>query len=204
MFSEEQVYKIYRQAKARKIGQPYRLPKDWKSFFSRMKEDRRTALIRITNNFNTKWSNVNPHRYFDAGFEVFGNGFHYLKFFDKKVINLYAAKDRALKRETEDIGAALQDSVNFIDELIPDGKVSKLYRYINMFDGARPRAIADYLANRIDKYFLVWMVKEGYIEIRNEQKLPLVYINESYDKYSRNIQTFFQQNPKEEILGKIL
>jgi hypothetical protein len=204
MITEEYVYKKYRQEQSRVYGRPYRLPQNWDKFFAKMDPQKKVSLTRLTLNFNTKWTNVNPDLYIETGFEVFGPRFHYHWFLDKRILNLYISKDRAIKRETENIGESLCKSINFVDSILPDGPTSKLYRYANMYDGNRPRALTDYLANNIDKYFLVWLIKEDYVTIRNEQAMQLCYINEQYSKYLRILRSYLQTVQIKEVFGKIL
>lgn len=204
MITEEQIYRKFRSIQSRILNRPYRLPKNWDIFFAKLGPDRKVPLTRLTLNFNTKWSNVDPDLYINAGFEVFGPRFSYHVFLDKRVLNLYISKDRAIKREVENIEESLRKSIDFVDSVIPDGPTSKLYRYVNMYDGSRPRAFTDYLANNIDKYFLVWLIKEDYVKIRNEQAMQLCYINEQYNKYLRILRSYLQTVQFKEIFGKIL
>lgn len=194
MLTEENIYRAFRQEQSKYLGRPYRLPKSWDQFFAKLAPERKGPIKTITLFFNTRWSNIDPRAYFQAGFKVFGNSFSYHKFFDRKIIELYINEDRAIKREVEGVADDLINSIEYIKSLLPDAPVSRLTRYVNMFDGQRPKAISDYLANRIGKYFLVYLVKEGYVSLRSEQRGQLVYIDKQYNKYVQILTSFLQQS----------
>jgi hypothetical protein len=200
MFTEQEIYRVFRQEQSKYLDRPYRMPKKWDDFFTKLPVERKDPLITITKFFNTKWSNIDPNLYFKTAFKVFGSGFSYHRFFNRKIIEMYANEDRAIKRETEDVGSDLRKSIEFIKEYIPNGQVSKLFRYVNMFDGERARALSDYLANRIGKYFLVYLIKEGYVKLPSEQRGQLVYIDKQYTKYLNILNTFLQKTGSMESL----
>jgi hypothetical protein len=74
-----------------------------------------------------------------------------------------------------------------------------------MFDKERPRAFSDYLSNRIGKFFLIYLLKEGYLKLEREQRGQLVYIDKQYDRYIRILNSYSQKTGRlNEILKKIL
>jgi hypothetical protein len=203
MLSEYDIYKIFRQEQSSYINRPYRMPKKWDDFFSKMALNKKDPLITITKFFNTKWSNIDPNVYFKMGFKIFAHTFSYHRFFDRKIMELYITEDRAIKREIDGVEEDLKKSINYLKGILPDAPVSRLLRYVNMFDGKRPKALSDYLANRIGKYLLIYLIKEGYVKLASEQRGQLVYIDQQYGKYVSILTSFLQQNGSdlfEEIL----
>lgn len=186
LLSEQEIYTVFRRVQSASLGRPYRLPKNWETFYNKWHPKRKAFLTEITKRFNTRWSNIDPKFYFECGFKVFPL-FSYHNFLDRRVINLYIAKDRLIKREGLDPKEDLITSISYVDSSIPEGKTSKLYRYLNSYTENRRRIIADYLANRVGKYFLVYLMATSHIKLSESELIQLPYIREQYHRYKKEI-----------------
>ena len=72
MYDTRDIYIAFRKAQSLAKNRGYRIPKDWDNHFNnKMKPTDRDNLQKITDYFNTKWQNINPQKYFEAGFDIY-------------------------------------------------------------------------------------------------------------------------------------
>lgn len=182
MYNIDDIYVKYRQAQARYHNRPYVIPKNLNDFFKKMNKKSYYKLELLTKKFNTAFRYINPDIYFDCGFSLYKRGFTYHRFLDEKVINLYIIKDKNIKRDITISKRGIINSIKFITKWIGEKrnkKISLLLQYSSMYDNNRLAPIIHYNMNKIDKYFFVWLIRDGYIKLSDEMKneIPIIINN---------------------------
>lgn len=187
MYTTWDIYCTFRKVQAQYAGRGYRLPKDWEKFLNeKLNVTSRENLQKLTDYFNTKWYNISPEKYFEAGFDLYKN-FTYKDFFDKKIIKTYISNDKDKKRELNISKQGIINSIKHVYYLLSDEDTESIYNmgflryYARMsFDGYMRQPIKDYLDNKITSLFLVWLINKGYIRLTEEERSILPYIVENY------------------------
>lgn len=176
----EEVYANFRKAQSSSKNRPYRLPKDFNKFFeSRMSKANKDSLIMATQFFNTKWVNVDPFRYFECGFELY-KSFTYSMFFKPNIINLYKQRDKMLKRDLNDVKSGILNSARYVKDYMIKENMPNLSAYCRTKIGDRSLVFHHYMANKIDKFFVVFLIKNGFFIINDDERPLMPYISEQY------------------------
>ena len=188
MLTDWDIYCAFRKAQANYLSRPYRLPRDWEKFKTRMTKTNLDALELATNYFNTKWNKINPERYFMTGFNLYGKGFSYVRFFDKKTMIKYIKDDKMLKRDLELNKRSLIDSAKFVKQYMSmrngvNPKVSLLRQYSCIKEGNMYAPVQHYIQGHIDTYFLVWLIRRGLVKIDDDHRPHVPYIIEKYREH---------------------
>jgi len=174
------VYYNFRKAQSESKGRGFRMPKDFDSHLSnKFSDNNKEALLLATKYFNTKWSNINPYRYFQCGFELFKT-FSYLKFFDPRVMRLYVQRDKNRKREMEVNKKQIVQSVKFIKNHMKAHDIHMIRDYLQMKNGERKVIVDHYAQGFVDKYLLVWLVKKGKLVLTDDDRACMPYIVHQY------------------------
>jgi hypothetical protein len=183
MYTTEEIYICFRQAQAKILNRPYRLPKDFNQYVAtKMTPTNQEYLARVTASFNTRWQNIDPSRYFECGFELFKT-FTYTMFFSPKVISLYIERDKNLKRETGQVKENIIQSAKFVKSWLKEKDLredlSPLSQYCRMTVDGIKAPIKHFILNNIDKYFIVWLIHKKLLNPTPEEEglLPLVCQN---------------------------
>jgi len=164
------------------------MPKDFDAHLEKKFSDKnREALLLATNYFNTKWTNVNPYRYMQCGFELFKT-FSYLKFFDPRVMRLYVQRDKNAKREMVVNKKAIVESVKFIKRFMKENNIRMTRDYLQLQNGHRKIIIDHYSHGNIDKYLLVWLVKSGRLILTDDDRACMTYITHQYREIGEKLQ----------------
>lgn len=180
MVTHEDIYRSFRMAQSQSFGRPYRMPKDFEKHMNgRMSDINRKALCLITKWFNTKWSSINPVKYFECGFELYNN-FTYHQFVDTKVIKLYIQKDKIIKLKSELNKQKIIDSVKFVKKYIKDNNIKSFGVYCMIRKDEKSLPVINYLNNNIDKYFLAWLIRDKYIHLTDYERSVIPYIIDRY------------------------
>lgn len=175
----QETYRAFRKAQAFHFSRGYRMPKDFEVHFEKMSEVHKRALIKATQWFATKWSNINPYEYFLCGFELYKT-FSYHMFFKKNIIKLYIEKDKNGKRKVETTKQGLIKSAMFVKEWMKEnGKTFN--EYMRERDGNQRVVIDHYLKNKIDSAFMVFMIRKGMM-MDDQDRSYIPYIQERYRK----------------------
>jgi len=176
----EDVYFEFRRAQAQRNNRGFRMPKDFeKHINTKMSAKNRDALELSTKYFNTKWKNVNIFRYMECGFEILKT-FSYTKFFDPRVMNLYVQRDKNLKRDMKICKSSMGSSLKFIKEYIKDNEIPSVSRYCMLKNGYINIIVEHYLNNYVDKFFIVWLMKIGVLNLDDDNLALVPYISEQY------------------------
>lgn len=187
MYSDRDIYVAFRKAQANYLSRPYRLPKDWEKFKLRMAHKNHEALTLATKKFNGTWYKIDPERYFDAGFSLYGKKFTYIKFFEKKVMKKYISQDKMQKRETTLSKKALVESAKFVKRYMStrhvNPKISLVRQYTVLREGNMSLPVYHYIKGHIDKFFLVWLMRRGLVKITDDERAHVPYIVEKYREY---------------------
>lgn len=170
MYEPKDVYSIFRREQASFYNRPYNLPKDWDSFWNGKKLNSRSkSLIKeLTHRFNTNWNNIDPVEYIRCGFDLFKNRFTYIKFIDRKILNLYIERDKNKKRKLESSKKEIAENAKFIISFLKDKinpKFSVLNQYAKMKDGRETVCIKHYKQDKIGAYLIAWMIFNGYLSL---------------------------------------
>jgi hypothetical protein len=179
-------YHCFRRAQADNLGRGFKMPKNFEDHLGKMSEANKEKLIKASNYFLTKWSNIDQYRYFVCGFKLFKKSFSYMKFLDERILNYYITLDKNKKRETTNIKKDLVESAKYVKKWINDyGKT--LYDYIQIEDkeNGRKLAVTDYIKGKIDTSFFIWLITKGLI-LTDTDRGYLPYANEFGETY-RNI-----------------
>ena len=194
------VYASFRKAQSNHFSRPYRLPKDFEYYSqTKMSPSNRDCLERMAKNFATRWQNIDIDKYMQYGFELFGKGFTYARFLDKRLFNFYVEKDKNEKRETKIEKRTIIQSAKFIKKFIKSVQVEQsdiplLTQSGRIQIGLQSAAVSHYLTNRIDKYTLGWLIDQGVVRLSDQDRamIPLVVGNyRAFLDRVRRIETFF-------------
>jgi len=195
MIEIKDVYYAYRKAQSEISGKPFRIPKDFDLYLeSKMPAKNIEYLEAITKYFNTKWRVINPKDYFSCGFEIFGPNFTYYKFLDNKVLRLYIVRDKAKKLNKELNSKTFQNSVDFVIKYMRErgynSDFSLIRQYCSLTEQREKVPIKHYQENKIDKYFLTWILLNGYLIIDDIDRAMIPLIVSNYRLYTNEIENF--------------
>ena len=156
------------------------MPKNFEDHFKKkVSAIYQKKLVKATNWFNTKWSNIDPYIYFTCGFELYKKRFSYIKFFEEKILLLYIQRDKNEKREIRVTKEKLIASAKFIKKYIKENHISSLQEYMDTNDGNQKLAVSHYLKNRIDSSFFVFLLKKG-MRLTDVDRSFIPYISKHY------------------------
>jgi hypothetical protein len=124
---------------------------------SDMLDQHKNMLILVTSWFLTKWQNVDPFRYFQCGFELYNKTFTYVNFTDPKILRLYIQKDKNIKRYNRLSKKRIIESLKFVKSYMSNNGIMSFNIYCMTQKHNRSLPVRHYLANFIDKFFMVWM-----------------------------------------------
>lgn len=180
MILECDVYSDFRKAQAESKNRPYKLPKDWDSHFNnRMSKKNQEALVLATKYFNTKWNKIDVFRFMQCGFELLKT-FSYTQFFDTRIISLYIQKDKHIKRDAKMTKEGVIDSLKFIKTYMKDNDILSISRYCMIEKENMRIVIRHYIDNKINKYFVVWLISMRVLNLTDDERAQVPYIIEQY------------------------
>ncbi len=176
----EYVYVCFRKAQAEANNRGYRIPKDFEKHLNeRMSDKNKTILILVTGWFLTKWQNIDPYRYFQCGFELFKT-FTYVHFTDPRVMKYYIQRDKNIKRYNRLSKKRIIQSLKFVKDYMSDNGIMSFNIYCMTQKHNRSLPVRHYLENKIDKFFMVWLIKEKMVLLTDDERSIMPYIVESY------------------------
>ena len=176
----QEVYFNFRKAQADFNNRGFRMPKNFEDHFKKkLSAINQKKLVKITNWYNTKWSNIDPYTYFTCGFELYKKRFSYIKFFEEKILLLYIQKDKNEKRNIRVTKEKLIASAKFIKKYMRDNNISSLQEYMDTNDGNQKLAVSHYLKNEIDSSFFVFLLKKG-MKLTDIDRSFIPYISKHY------------------------
>jgi hypothetical protein len=190
MHNIDDIYVEFRKSQAKFHNRPYRIPKDMEKTYAKMSPKNFASLKKITEMFSTCYHNINPEVYFDCGFQLYKNRFSYAKFFDTKIMKIYIIKDKNTKREVEISKKAIIDSLKYIINWIGiarNKRIPLLAQYCSMYDTGQLAPIKHYNMYKIDKYFLVWLMRDGYFRLEDNMKVDIPIIVDNYRNLSYDV-----------------
>lgn len=178
-------YYYYQKAKSDALNRGFRMPKDFNAYLENMNSANKEKLIKVSNNFLTKWSNIDQYRYFTCGFKLFNKTFSYIKFLDDRILNYYITLDKNKKREITNIKKDLIVSAKHVKKWVNDNSKT-LYDYIQTEDkeNGRKLAVTDYIKGYIDTSFFVWLLTKGLI-LTDTDRGYLPYADEFGETYRK-------------------
>jgi len=179
--SRRNVYNAFRRAQSTANGRGYRLPQDWDKHLSKMKPKNREMLTLVTNRFNTKWKEITPERYFDCGFELLKT-FSYHNFDNPNIIKLYIQKDKNIKRTAELNKKTITKSAKWVKRYIVEHEIRTFHVYCMTKVQGISLPVKHYMENKIDPFFLMWLIKDRMIWLNDQEEAMIPYIIENYRK----------------------
>lgn len=144
------------------------------------------ALDILSRRFQTVWAIIDPAIYFDCGFEIFGDRFCYLNFFDQRLNRLYINKDKNRKLTVELSKKELIHSLKFVLGYIKENNIRSFGVYCLSRD-SHALPVVHYLKNQINAYFLVWLLKERMFMLSDDDRAVIPYIIENYKLISQKL-----------------
>jgi len=178
--SPENIYYFFRKAQSENKGRGFRMPKDFESHLEKkFSKKNREALLMATGCFSTKWENVDPYRYFQCGFELLKT-FSYINFFDPRVMRLYIQKDKNIKRESSNYKQEITKSITFVKKYMKKHNIIMFSDYLRLTDGERRVITKHYIANKISKFFIVWLMVLGKLSLSDGHIAFMPYISDQY------------------------
>ena len=188
MYNPSEIYLKFRSAQSQFFGRPYKIPNDLDIFVkTKLTNKNRECLELITGYFNTKFRNIEPDRYFQYGFNLFGKSFSYVKFFDKRLFDYYVMKDKIQKRDTDLSKQLLVKSAKFVlmwmKNQAQSPQVSLISQYCWLKDDGIKAPIRHFQLGYIDKYFLSMLILYGFIILDNDDRYLVPLISERYREY---------------------
>ena len=152
-----------------------------------MAKENRLMLDTITAYFNTIWNNIDPERYFNIGFELFGKRFSYRRFMDRKILLQYIQYDKMVKREIRLIEDDIKSSVSFVKSFVSGKETgSKLIRYCSMKNGYLGIPVQHYLENKLTKSFMIFLMWYGFYKPSEDELSKMPYIEAHYRTVATN------------------
>jgi len=175
------IYLSFRKAQAFSKNRPYKIPKNFEEHLvNKMSTVNRDAILKATDYFNTKWTNVNIDDYMQYGFDLWKT-FSYTKFFDEKLIKYYIQKDRNKKLQCKNGKEELTKSVKFVKKYMKEKGIPTLKAYCMRKENGCRVFITHYIKeNNIDKLFITWLIKERFITLSEDESAVLPYITGHY------------------------
>lgn len=177
----QNVYTAFRKAQSISKGRGYRLPKDWDKHLAKMNPTTRTALDLVNNNFNTRWKEIDPQQYFECGFELLSS-FSYHNFMNPKIIKLYIQKDKNIKRRAELNKKTVTESAKWVRRYIREHEIRSFHVYCMTKVHGISLPVKHYMENKIDPFFLMWLIKDRMIWLSDNEEVMIPYIMENYRK----------------------
>jgi hypothetical protein len=186
------VYIAFRKAQASFNNRGYRLPKDFDTFIEHPKRKKMKECLETASKFFcTKWSTIDIDRYMKYGFELFGKNFTYIKFFNRKVLDLYIEKDKNLKRAYKVSKKDFLRSAKFVKGYFLKNGYSKevpiLVQYCRMKEEGLRKPVFHYLKGYIDNYFMVWLINKGYLKLSDQERALMPYVTSNFYNYVNDI-----------------
>lgn len=161
MYTLQDIYYFYRREQAFANNRGFRMPKDFDFYLKkRLTPKNRESLELVTKYFNTKWRSIDPSVYFRKGFEIYKN-FGYHQFFNRCVIERYIEDDRDRKRAIKMESKKMLESSIFVKGFMKENQITSLGVYAKSKDNGVSLPVRHYMINKIDPFFLVWLIKEG-------------------------------------------
>jgi len=184
MYKIQEIYNMFRKCQGRFKNCGYKLPKNWEHHYkNKMSTENKLNLEQITTFFNTKWSNIDPEKYFDIGFDLFGKTFSYKRFFDVKILRHYIVKDKAKKLEEEEIEKNIINDLKYVSRLFDkkdSSNFSKILLYCNQIEDDLPLPVKHYIENKISKVFIIALLKMKILKCDSLELSKMPYVRASY------------------------
>ncbi len=188
MITIQEVYETYRRVQGRCLGRPYRLPKDFNSWYINAPSATQTNLDTITKFFNTKWQNIDPDEYFSAGFAIFKT-FSYHQFLNPKVMNFYIDRDKMKKRT---LMGCKSDIIKFNKFIQVEHKCVTYQDYCAMKSGELSQPIADFLSNKIGKYALTHLIYRKFLILQDHERGLISIITSNYRDLVAELEEYYE------------
>ena len=188
MYTEKDIYQIFRRVQSKVKNRPYKMPKDWeKHWETKFKSMQRETIRKMLRYSLTTWQDIDLYEYFSCGFELW-KSFSYHQWFHTAVINLYIQKSKNRKRLEVNIKKILVESGKFVKQYCSENDIKSLKEYARIQDGFRLLCITHYLQDKISKWFLAFLIYKKYAPpFSRESWERIPEINENFDNIRRDL-----------------
>lgn len=179
MYTEIDVFIAFKKAQASANNRGFRIPKDWVEYFSeKLTTNQQYMLTRMSKYFSTVWVDIDLNKYFECGFELYPK-LNYHLFFKKQIMDLYKRKDKMIKDDLQLMKMNIVKSSIFVKSYMKNYEYRNLLSdYCKITIDNRHVIVDHYLHNKINGYFLSWMIAEGYFNVYDyEFILPSIIKN---------------------------
>jgi len=161
------IYLVFRRA------QGYRRPKDVVATVSRLTPDNQIYLDRAAKVFTQ--ANIDPEAYFQCGFELYGKGFTYRRFFNDDIMRVYKEKLDARTKRLQNVVKSFKRSYDNVRPGMKGTKtVSPFLIYCTSEIDGQLAPVHHYHSGLICKYFITWLVYKGWLQ-HNDNPLEHEY-----------------------------
>ena len=209
MYTDWDIYCAFRKAQANYLNRPYKLPNNWEKY-KRSGALSKKSLQNIelaVKKFNGTWYKIDPERYFDTGFKLLGK-FTYNRFFNPKIIKKYIQDDKMLKRVMRLNKQSMIESAKFVKRYMSKRTVNPKLSLVRQYTALTERnvhvPISHYLQGKIDKYFLVWLIRRGLIVLSEEEKTAHIpEIIENFRMYTATLNNKEMNGFLDKLGGKL-
>lgn len=157
-----------------------------------MSLDYLAILERLSKRFITRWSEISPYGYFECGFDIYGKSFNYNLFSKSSIMRLYIQRDKAKKQSLHLNKKDIVYSLLFVENFMKAEKIT-FNQYCKRKYNGHSLPVYHYIKNRIDKYFLVFLIRCGYISLSDNDTSYTPYVVEKFREISfqlEEIETF--------------
>ena len=111
-----------------------------------------------------------------------------MKFFDVRVLRLYIEKDKNIKREMSIHKNTIVDSIKFIKKYMSKNNIFMFRDYLEKRNGKQRVIVDHYMKNNVDKFALVWLIKNGKIILTDDDRAYMPYIVQQYREICNEIE----------------
>lgn len=138
-----------------------------------------TVLETLSKRFITVWSEISPYKYFECGFDVYKKKFHYGLFMKREIMKLYINRDKAKKHNTQLNKKELIKSLMFMENYISKNKIT-FNQYCMREHNGLALPVYHYIHNKINKYFLVFLIRCKYFSLSDKDVPYVPYVVEDF------------------------
>jgi len=143
----------------------------------KLTESNLLILQRLTGQFNTNWSNIDPAIYFKCGIVIWKT-FSYSKFLNRKILDRYIKDDKRKKRKAfdktdEEIKNDIKNSLNYIK----NQGFASIKEYSQVIVDSTHLCVDDYFGEKIDLILTAHIIYTKGFNLFGIDDVNLTYIN---------------------------
>lgn len=180
IYKEYDIYKAFKEVEGEVKGKEFKILAE-AAFAGRISAKNFELIKKVTDLFNTRFSNVNLKEYLRCGFHHF-KSFDYDKVFREIVLNEYIARDARNKRNIKEPISKILSDMKYINR--------PLDYYLREVDGNRRVILTDYIQNNIGSTIVVYCIWRNLFKPTEEEWEYMSNIKNNYPAYETNVVKF--------------